>query len=250
MAATLGNGNITFGDSTTQSTAALPLTGGTLTGALSGTSISTTGNVTIGGALAVNGNASFTTGRIYLRDQLGGQSFELGTASGSGDHNYLGMFAPAGRGLAFFGGGNEHMRIDPSGRVKFWNQPGFAASCSGGTYTFTADFDVFVAGIVKYNNGGWYNATNGRFSIPVTGRYLVWCSMFAQGGISRIPLVVNNNFFTDPYLAGMGTESNGSSAAGSAVFYLTAGDWIQIGNQYAGASYYLAHCGWGAHLLA
>lgn len=34
MAATLGNGNITFGDSTTQSTAALPLTGGTLSGGL------------------------------------------------------------------------------------------------------------------------------------------------------------------------------------------------------------------------
>lgn len=34
MAATLGNGNITFGDSTTQSTAALPLTGGALTGTL------------------------------------------------------------------------------------------------------------------------------------------------------------------------------------------------------------------------
>lgn len=58
MAATLGNGNITFGDSTTQSTAALPLTGGTLTGALSGTSISTTGNVTIGGALAANGGVT------------------------------------------------------------------------------------------------------------------------------------------------------------------------------------------------
>lgn len=34
MAATLGNGNITFGDSTVQSTAAVPLTGGTMTGML------------------------------------------------------------------------------------------------------------------------------------------------------------------------------------------------------------------------
>lgn len=70
MAATLGNGNITFGDGTSQSTAALPLSGGTLTGALSGTSISTTGNVSVGGTFAVGSDFVVYRGIKFPTDQF------------------------------------------------------------------------------------------------------------------------------------------------------------------------------------
>lgn len=72
MAATLGNGNITFGDSTVQSTAALPLTGGTLTGDLVMSGVSPTIRFTDTDASAYDYWAHVNSNQFYILVDRGG----------------------------------------------------------------------------------------------------------------------------------------------------------------------------------
>jgi hypothetical protein len=89
----------------------------------------------------------------------------------TGDTN-TGIFFPAADTIAFAEGGVESMRIDSAGRVTMPLQPAFGAYSTavmgGGASGVFAVFNT-----VYLNRGSSYNASNGRFTAPVTGVYQI-----------------------------------------------------------------------------
>jgi len=72
-------------------------------------------------------------------------------------------------GVSFRTTGTERMRIDSSGRVTMPYQPSFRA---GGAPAPSAGNNYVNYPTVNHNIGNHFNATNGRFTAPVAGRYL------------------------------------------------------------------------------
>jgi hypothetical protein len=81
--------------------------------------IDNAGNVGIGTSsptsrLDVSDNLRVRGNRIY-QDNSDGNSFEIGTGSGTGDSTLWGFYAPASRGIAFSTGGSPRLQIAASG---------------------------------------------------------------------------------------------------------------------------------------
>jgi len=106
---------------------------------------------------------------------------ERGTASAPAysfsDDTDTGMFNIANADLGFSVGGTERMRIDSSGRVTMPYQPSFRA---GGAPSVSAGNVYVNYPTIEHNIGTNLNATNGRFSAPITGR-------------DRVTVTVGNN---------------------------------------------------------
>jgi len=72
-------------------------------------------------------------------------------------------------GIGLATNGTERMTIDSSGRVTMPSQPSFRA---GGAPSVSAGNVYVNYPTIEHNIGNHFNATNGRFTAPVTGRYL------------------------------------------------------------------------------
>jgi hypothetical protein len=127
----------------------------------------------------------------------------------------------------------EHMRIDSSGRVTMPNQPAFEAvftngySIGGGT--------TMVPSIVNLNKGGHYNSSNGRFTAPVTGTYLIAANIRYVAGYYSWTFNVNGSVIR--YYESVGPGTAQSTNDGYAfVKYLVAGDYVTIVTGSAGIS--------------
>lgn len=67
-------------------------------------------------------------------------------------------------------GQQEHMLIEPGGQVRMPYQPAFRVSMSSSALQGAG---VVLFNNVHNNNGGHYNAANGRFTAPVSGYYFL-----------------------------------------------------------------------------
>ena len=87
------------------------------------------------------------------------------------------MFDGRGNGsLAFQTGGTntstENMKIDSAGHVTMPNQPRFSASGS----SVTASGNVLKYQQVAFDVGSNYSTSTGRFTAPVAGTYIFYCT--------------------------------------------------------------------------
>ena len=82
------------------------------------------------------------------------------------------------------------MQIDSSGRVTKPLTPSFAASRTGGN---VGNGNTIVFNSVKFNVGGHYNNTNGRFTAPVAGRYQFSVGCMAYGGSGDFQVRIQKN---------------------------------------------------------
>jgi len=65
----------------------------------------------------------------------------------------------------------ERMRIDGSGNVAMPYQPAFQTT--GTNYSqSSAAYSIIIPNTVSYNQGSHYNASTGRFTAPIAGRYI------------------------------------------------------------------------------
>jgi hypothetical protein len=78
----------------------------------------------------------------------------------------------------------ERMRIDNSGRVTTPYQPGCYVGKSDGSWTGTCIFNVTSGSKGFHNTGGHYNASNGRFTAPKSGRYFIAVDSMTQNNNS------------------------------------------------------------------
>jgi hypothetical protein len=145
--------SVTFSDGTTQTTAGLPLTGGTVTGNVTATSFTPTGNTVP------------TTG-IYL---------------------------PSANTIGISTTNTLALNIDSSGRMTLPKQPRFFASLSGSTQTVTSGNLVTATyGNVLFDTTSSYNASTYTYTAPVAGVYQFNVRMRVDGisgGYSTLTLV-------------------------------------------------------------
>jgi hypothetical protein len=184
--------------------------GETVTGNLS-VNQSTGGFLTTDGAAQTNIQLNTTTAgsknwRITNEGNAGRLRF-LGT---DGTNTVFPMF--------FYTGGQVTMPTQPSSMVVG------NLSVPTGTVCFAG------AGTVRFNNGSCFNATNGRFTAPVAGKYLATASGLTSTGsgyISGAQIRVNGSFqfqlrTTD------GTNLNYGAAAIACVLDLAANDYVDL----------------------
>jgi len=132
----------------------------------------------------------------------------------------------SGQGAVIFTAGNdvERMRIDSSGRVTMPAQPAFRAFSDAGSYSTTGVDIAFPS--TTFNIGSHYNTSNGRFTAPVTGTYLVLWSTSSLGA---------TNFSLDLHKNGSSisfSEQNNSLSffvtGQSQLLNLSAGDFVTL----------------------
>jgi len=208
------------------------------------TRVTKTGNIT------VDGNVGIETGTVTPRDagastlQIGGNgtrsAIKMHTSSsgtGSTDGLFLGydsgpdfyILNSEANGEVKIGTNNSPGRlvIDASGRVSTPSQPSFFA------YLNSTDFTG--VGIVPFNNttyniGNHFNASNGRFTVPVTGVYMfqvIMTSGTAQTARHQF-LAVNGNRYRDMF-EGLDFAVNSERHA-SVNLRLTANDVVDFRN--------------------
>ena len=75
--------------------------------------------------------------------------------------------------VVFYPSGVEKARISTQGYLTTPNQPSFKAGLDTNTNVTTFDNIIFntTSGNGRYNTGGHYSTTNGRFTAPVSGAY-------------------------------------------------------------------------------
>jgi hypothetical protein len=135
-------------------------------------------------------------------------------------------------------GGAERMRITNDGYVTTPNQPGFQFWNNGSDFAISAGGKVtcFYAG--DHNVGSHFDATNQRFTAPVSGYYLFGghLRIGAPGKIrvARFQIYLNGSRLRDLMSVGGTNDYDGSSGydhpgdSGNAVQYLNTGDYVEM----------------------
>ena len=126
--------------------------------------------------------------------------------------------------IRFATGSNERMRIDASGRVTMPNQPGFSYLGSKSYVIGTTGTQVMSSSNVwatnvnhAHNRGSHFNASTGRFTCPIAGRYqfhfrcqasnfssgYLWFYMRLNQSVFSYSQKSQENAFTTQYLGGI-----------------------------------------------
>jgi len=135
--------------------------------------------------------------------------------------------------LALMTGATERMRIDSSGRVTMPYQPGFRS----GTSTFNATTGIATSYATSssstggmyfnYRNSGHFNTSTGRFTAPVSGKYLIQATYSDSDSVERreIGWLFINGSNRGEWVESWGQYDNSSNCI---IEYLTANDYVEF----------------------
>ena len=180
-----------------------------------------------------------TSGKIRAKGTNGGfiechngtNGVYFGTApavlgSGSGGDSVI--FTDSGFNQLYYTSGVERMRINAAGIVTMPYQPAFCAHATSSSYSANTPI-VFQN--PQFNIGSHYNATNGRFTAPVSGRYIFYTQILGDNSSTRALGFISVNGASGA--AGQNVEISGyagfyNSIQASTVLNLSANDYVQI----------------------
>jgi hypothetical protein len=133
-----------------------------------------------------------------------------------------------------FWNGSERMRIDSAGLVTMPSQPCFSArQTSTGLTTATGGEQKFD--VVFFNTGSYYNASTGRFTAPVAGKYLFRFQMLTNSTSARaLCYLAKNNNVGLPSVEASATAEFYNDIHAMAIFDLAAGDYVSVKNADSG----------------
>ena len=200
------------------------------------------GNVGIGTSSPEN-FAGFTTQTIngstgsVLAMQAGGVG---NTARFVKSASLFSMEAISAIPLLFSTNNTERMRIDASGRVTMPYQPCFMAQYTNNPNVTsgwkTYNLGIGVASHARWNVGGHYSTSTGRFTAPVTGYYqfdMSLCAVYPapQTNYLSVELWVNGGRYA---FTGWNNKASGYyKEAETFVIPLNAGDYVEAGYESA-----------------
>jgi hypothetical protein len=212
-------GNTTFSNTTAHTGAAMFSNTVAVTGNLSTTS-QLLANGDIKGITATNptiwsaNSAALTDGSMYM---------QFNTTSSEGR---LGSYT--NHPLVLLTNNTRQVIIDGSGRVTTPYQPSFYVSDTSSSTTIQDEIKfTTTAGAGRHNTGSHYSTSTGRFTAPVTGYYQMSYVIRANNtsGYLHPSFRINNASQTHTRTIWGGTLDY-KSLTYTAVFYLTAGDYI------------------------
>jgi len=127
-------------------------------------------------------------------------------------------------------GNQMQLSVDYSGRVTMPYQPAFSAIRDAGNVAYNTEV---IYNSVAVNTGSHYNASNGRFTAPVTGNYFFNVYGMGNNGVNVTWLQIKKNGSTynknSPYFENTASASNKyQMASGSVVMQLNAGDYASV----------------------
>jgi hypothetical protein len=124
------------------------------------------------------------------------------------------------------GGNQEVMRIDSSGRATLPYQPSFWVALNNGT---AATGTAVLWNDIKYNIGSGYNASNGRFTAPITGRYFFTTTGINQGNPNNfIELLILLNGTNVMSARGYYPSSTIGGCTVTGIINMSASDYVTI----------------------
>ena len=137
--------------------------------------------------------------------------------------------------------------IDSAGRIRKPLQPSFWAW----TTTSVGSGSIIVYNNTQHNIGNHYNTANGRFTAPVSGRYMFTINSIGNtsGTCRLIPRINGNTTQFGLTQFQLRTSNGGNFSEGSLTFIwnLNANDYVDILNNetiaYSDTSGYLNWCG-------
>jgi len=120
--------------------------------------------------------------------------------------------------------------LDTSGRMTLPFQPAFSARQTSTGLTTATDaeqkFDVVV-----FNTGSYYNASTGRFTAPIAGKYYFAAQLLGSNTNARaIFYLAKNNSQNVPTVEASSTANQYTSIGTFGLFDLAAGDYISVKN--------------------
>ena len=133
------------------------------------------------------------------------------------------------------------MTMNANGHIFSSSQVGFLVTDMSPTdfNSGTGTTNVMKGGTANHNVGSGYNSTNGRFTAPVAGYYLITAAILVNGGTGRLEATLYKNDATSiNNLNGTGTVYDAPVL--SCVVYLAASDWVTI-KRVSGTAYPNVH---------
>ncbi len=190
----------------------------------------------------VVGDGSGTEGiTIYSgNDSLGRLEFSDAT---SGDGRYAGgvVYNHSTNKLRFnTNGGNERLSIDSNGYVNISQQPSISvdgdtspAVTDSGSSSYTITEWTTSNDSVFYSQGITLNSSNGRFTVPVAGKYLINVSIYLYSYLrfQRVQIYVNGSnklHFTFDTRFNSNNLGQDISLSGSTILNLSASDYVSF----------------------
>ena len=124
--------------------------------------------------------------------------------------------------IRHLGSSVDNMTLDSSGRVLMPKQPYAMVSRNAGSVQGNA---TVVFNVVDSDVAGVYNASNGRFTAPVTGRYLISHGLFTDNVRSAwVFFRINGTNIKSTYT----NVTSYNSVAGTIVLNMNANDYLDI----------------------
>ena len=158
-------------------------------------------------------------------------TWEIYNATSTGAPRLAAGFTPTYTYFNIPSGTTTALVIDSAGRVTMPYQPHFHAFGPAYTETYTGSPITNVLANIAYNVGNHYNATTGKFTVPVAGAYLFTFGFFPTSAATcRIELKVNGTAITNPYISGQSssTASGYPEPSGSQILRLNVNDYVNI----------------------
>lgn len=176
------------------------------------------------------------------------------------------LFQSSSNAISITANSIKGLDIDSGDRPIMIGRPAFYADTNSAAITIAAGWTTLVFSNAFYNKGNCYNTSNGRFTVPVTGRYWLFANLYVvktpstgSGQYSHPIFLINGSYTarqaseSTPYRLRLRNNADGSYSRDNDindVFYLTAGDYVQF-HCYMSAqqTYYGYHSGFGGFFL-
>ena len=149
-------------------------------------------------------------------------------------------------GMNFITNGNSRLIVDSSGRVTMPYQPSFSAY--GSVYT-SSTWGAIGGGnwsSVAHNIGSHFNSSNGRFTVPVAGRYIFTLSARAADNATSLSLAVrlrvngSGGSYQPEIWGGNSYQGSGnrSGVSNTVIVSLGVNDYVEMGAWISAVSGY------------